>query len=221
MAHARTDLIRIAEAARLMGVSTSTMARWHTIGQLRADVVTPGGDRRWSRSRLEAMRGDVPTVSDRKTIAYARVSTAEQRDDLQRQQSMLEQFCAARGWIVEIIADTGSGMNYRKRGLQRLLDLLLEDKVERLVLTHRDRLLRFGAELVFAICEKQGVEVVVICAGDEAADGGFEQELARDVLEIVSVFSARLYGARSRKNRKLLEDMRAAARVAAESDAAA
>lgn len=214
MPRARTDLIRIGEAALLMGVSVSTLARWHVIGQLRADVVTPGGDRRWSRSRLQAMRQDLPESDDRKTIAYARVSTSEQRDDLARQQQMLTQFCAARGWAVEVIADTGSGMNYRKRGLQRLLDMLIEDKVERLVLTHRDRLLRFGAELIFTICEKRNVEVVVICDGDEVADGGFERDLARDVLEIVTVFSARLYGSRSRKNRKLIDDMRAAAQSA-------
>jgi len=76
-----------------------------------------------------------------------------------------------------------------------------------LVLTHKDRLLRFGAELVFAICEEKQVEVVIINQGDEPS---FEEELAKDVLEIITVFSARLYGARSHKNRRLIEGMKEA-----------
>ncbi len=96
----------------------------------------------------------------------------------------------------------GSGLQYDKPGLQRLLDLILRRRMQRLVLTHRDRLLRFGAELVFALCEKQGVEVVVIHGTDPPS---FEEELARDVLEIITEFSARLYGRRSPKARQLLE----------------
>lgn len=106
-----------------------------------------------------------------------------------------------------MIADLGSGMNYHKRGLKKLLSLLLDNEMSRLVLTHKDRLLRFGAELVFAICETPEVEVVIINQGDEPS---FEEELAKDVLEIITVFSARLYGSRSHKNKKLQEGMREA-----------
>ena len=95
-------------------------------------------------------------------------------------------------------------MNYRKKGLQELLDLILRRRIRRLVLTHKDRLLRFGAELVFALCELQGIEIVIIHAGEQP---GFEEELAQDVLEIITVFSARLYGARSRKHKKLLDTL--------------
>jgi predicted site-specific integrase-resolvase len=93
-------------------------------------------------------------------------------------------------------------MNYRKKGLKTLIDLILEKKISRLVLTHKDRLLRFGAELIFTLCEVKEIEVVIINKGDEAS---FEEELAQDVLEIITVFSARLYGSRSRKNKKLVE----------------
>jgi predicted site-specific integrase-resolvase len=93
-------------------------------------------------------------------------------------------------------------MNYRKKGLGRLLEAILGGRVGRLVLTHKDRLLRFGAELVFSICEAKNVEVVIINKGEEAS---FEEDLAADVLEIITVFSARLYGARSRKNKKLID----------------
>ena len=98
-------------------------------------------------------------------------------------------------------------MNYRKKGLVRLLKLLVEGEINRLVITHKDRLLRFGAELVFAICEMKHVEVVIINQGEESS---FEEDLAEDVLEIIAVFSARLYGSRSKKNKKLLEGMKKA-----------
>ena len=93
-------------------------------------------------------------------------------------------------------------MNYKKKGLCELLERVIDDRVGRLVLTHKDRLLRFGAELVFAVCEAKNVEVIIINQGDERT---FEEELASDVLEIVTVFSARMYGARSHKNKKLIE----------------
>ena len=99
-------------------------------------------------------------------------------------------------------------MNYYKKGLKRLLNMILGGEVGRLVLTHKDRLLRLGAELVFAICEAKHVEVIIINKGDENIR--FEEELATDVLEIITVFSARLYGSRSNKNKKLIEDVQKA-----------
>ena len=121
---------------------------------------------------------------------------------------MLELYCAQQGWTFEVIADLGSGMNYHKKGLKRLLDAVIDGQIGRLVITHKDRLLRFGAELVFAICEAKGVEVVVLNRGD---DTSFEEDLAKDVLEIITVFSARLYGSRSRKNQRLIDTVKKAA----------
>ena len=96
-------------------------------------------------------------------------------------------------------------MNYYKKGLIKLIDLILDNQVQRLILTHKDRLLRFGAELVFSICEAKNVEVIIINQGDETPS--FEEELAKDVLEIITVFSARLYGSQSKKNKKLINDL--------------
>lgn len=96
-------------------------------------------------------------------------------------------FCAQNGWQYEVITDLGSGMNYRKKGLTRLLNLLISGEVGRLVITHKDRLLRFGAELVFSVCEMKSVEVVII---NQGPDSSFEEDLAKDVLEIITVFSA-------------------------------
>lgn len=83
--------------------------------------------------------------------------------------------------------------------------MIVDSKVERLVLTHKDRLLRFGSELIFSLCEQFGTEVVII---NRTEDSTFEEDLAQDVLEIITVFSARLYGSRNHKNRKIVEELR-------------
>lgn len=93
-------------------------------------------------------------------------------------------------------------MNDHQKGLQRLLDDILADRVGRLVVTHKDRLLRVGAELVFAMCEAQHVEGVILNPGE---DTPFEEELAPDGLEVITVFLAWLYGSWSRKTPKLLD----------------
>ena len=190
-------LIRIGEAAALMGVSVQTMRKWERTGELPPTRKSQSGTRYYDRLDLLDVGNEAAPA-----IGYARVSSHDQKADLDRQHATLEAYCAAQGWRTEIIRDLGSGLKYDKPGLQRLLDLILHRQVKRLVLTHRDRLLRFGAELVFALCEKQGVEVVVIHQTDPPA---FEEELAQDVLEIITEFSARLYGRRSHKARKLIE----------------
>jgi predicted site-specific integrase-resolvase len=142
---------------------------------------------------------------NRKTVAYARVSSYDQKDDLERQKQALELYCSTQGWTFELISDLGSGMNYHKKGLKHLLDEILGGNVSRLVITHKDRLLRFGAELVFAICEVRNVEVVILNRGE---DTSFEEDLAKDILEIITVFSARLYGSRSHKNQKIINGIK-------------
>jgi len=194
--------VSIGDAAKLLGVSEITLRRWDRAGKL-PSVRTEGGHRRYDLSRIKPeMIHKYDFQDTRKTVAYSRVHSNEQKDDLERQKQVLELFCSKNGWTFEIISDIGSGMNYYKKGLTKLLNAILNDNVGRLVLTHKDRLLRFGAELVFSICEAKGVEVVIINKGDDTT---FEEDLAADVLEIITVFSARLYGSRSRKNKKLLE----------------
>jgi len=197
-------LVTIGKAAKILGVSVMTLRRWDEAGKL-VSVRTEGGHRRYDISKIKPETVHRFEYSDsRKTIAYARVSSHDQKDDLERQKQVLELFCSKNGWQFEIITDFGSGMNYYKKGLTKLLDAILDDSAGRLVLTHKDRLLRFGAELVFSICEAKGVEVVIINKGDDTA---FEEDLATDVLEIITVFSARLYGSRSRKNKRLLDNV--------------
>lgn len=185
----------------MLGVSTQTLRRWEADGKIEPSERAPSGHRRYDLSKLRPEFFHAPQYA-RKTIAYARVSSSDQKKDLERQKQVLEVYCARQGWTFEVVSDLGSGMNYRKKGLKKLLDEILEDRVGRLVITHKDRLLRFGAELIFSICEAKSVEVVILNQGE---DTSFEEDLAKDVLEIITVFSARLYGARSRKNQKLLE----------------
>ncbi|MFN3884989.1 MAG: IS607 family transposase [Rhodocyclaceae bacterium] len=200
------QMVSIHEAAKFLGVSPQTLRRWEREGKLLPDERTIGGRRRYDLARLRPEQFHTPE-SDRRTVAYARVGSGDQKDDLERQKQVLERYCARQGWTFEVIADLGSGMNYHKKGLKRLLNDILAGRVGRLVITHKDRLLRFGAELVFAICEAKNVEVVILNQGEDTT---FEEDLAKDVLEIITVFSARLYGSRSRKNQKLLDGMRQA-----------
>lgn len=198
--------IKIGEASKILGVSVQTLRRWELTGEL-TPIKKVRGTRYYDHDALFGLKN----IEQELTVAYARVSSHDQKKDLERQIEVLSSYCAAKGWNYKVISDLGSGMNYRKKGLKQLLDDILERKIRRLVLTHKDRLLRFGAELVFTLCEVRQVEVVIINQGDERS---FEQELAKDVLEIITVFSARLYGARSHKNKKLIE----AAKILIEND---
>jgi excisionase family DNA binding protein len=200
-------LLGIGEAAKALGVSVTTLRRWEACGRISAEH-TAGGHRRYDLAKIRPDLARADKLACRQTVAYARVSSHDQKDDLERQKQVLEMYCARQGWTFEVIADLGSGMNYHKKGLRRLLSAILSGDVGRLVVTHKDRLLRFGAELVFAICEAKQVEVVILNQGE---DTSFEEDLAKDVLEIITVFSARLYGSRSRKNQKLLDNIKAAA----------
>jgi len=196
-------LVKIGEAAKLLGTSPDTLRKWEATGELLPKRKSQSGTRYYDVAELSNLgNADTPTV------CYARVSSHDQKEDLQRQQDMLEAYCAAKGWQTEVITDLGSGMNYHKKGLNKLLEMILRKQVKRLVITHKDRLLRFGAELVFALCEVQGIEIIIIHKGEQPR---FEEELAKDVLEIITVFSARLYGSRSHKNKQFIHKLNEAA----------
>jgi putative resolvase len=199
--------LRISQAAKELGVSPETLRRWEAAGKIEVER-TPNGHRRYDLTKLYGLVPRPPDAS-RPTLAYARVSSCDQKEDLVRQVSLLETFCAANGWTYEVIQDFGSGLNYNKKGIQQLIRRICSGSVGRLVLTHKDRLLRFGSELVFTLCEVYHTEVVIINQGEVPLS--FEEELAQDVQEIITVFSARLYGSRSHKNRKLIETLRQAA----------
>ena len=185
----------------MLGVAVITLRRWHRAGKLVPACRTVGGHRRYDVSHVRETLGLKRSYTS-KTIAYARVSSHDQKEQLTTQARRLEQFCAVQGWDnVQTITDLGSGLNYKKKGLQLLLREILAGRVARLVLVTKDRLLRFGAELLFIICETFRVEVVVL---DAAPDISREQQLTEDLVEILTVFSSRLYGSCSRKNLKAI-----------------
>ena len=195
--------VNISKAARELGVVPETLRRWERLGKISVER-TPKGHRRYDLMKL---RGLVPknSLNERQTIAYARVSSHDQKADLQRQVFLLEAFCSSHGWQHEIYQDLGSGLNYNKKGLKKLIKEICSGSIDKLVITHKDRLLRFGSELVFSLCEQFQTEVIIMNASEET---NFEKDLVQDVLEIITVFSARLYGARSHKKKKLLEALK-------------
>lgn len=195
--------LSISEAAKLKGVSVSTLRRWETEGKIVPER-TENGHRRYEMATLLGIKAELSY-----TIGYCQVSSHDQKEDLVRQKQVVELFCAQNGWQFEIIDDLGSGLNYNKKGLKRLIRLIVDSKVERLVITHKDRLLRFGSELIFSLCEHFGTEVVII---NRTEDSSFEEDLATDVLEIITVFSARLYGSRSHKNKKIVDELKEVAK---------
>ena len=202
----------IGTAAKELGVHPATLRRWEE-GKIDPPERTTGGDRRYDLAKLRHLAPH-QAPSSRTTLAYARVSTTGQKDDLTRQVALLESFCAAELWTYEILTDVGSGLNYRKRGLRQLINRICSGEVGRLVLSHKDRLLLFGSELVFSLCEHFCVEVIIINASE---DSTFEEDLAndvieKDVIEIVTVFSARLYGSRSQKNKRVMERLQEVAK---------
>ena len=195
-------------AAEELGVRPETLRRWESQGKIEAPERTPGGKRRYDLAKLRHLAPH-KAPSERITILYARVSTNGQKDDLVRQRALLETFSASNGWTYEVIEDVGSGLNYNKRGLRQLISRICSGEVDRLAISHKDRLLRFGSELVFSLCEHFGVEVVIINASENST---FEEDLASDVIEIVTVFSARLYGSRSHKNKQVMDRLREVAK---------
>ncbi len=205
--------LKLTEAAKHLGVHPDTLRRWANDGKIKIAGKTPGGHRLFDLKEISELiksptNRPLSIEQKKPTIAYARVSSHDQKDDLRRQVEQLELFCSANGWQFEVIEDLGSGMNYNKKGLKSLIKALCNQEVGRLVLTHKDRLLRFGSELIFSICGHVGCEVVIINASE---DSTYEEDLTRDVLEIITVFSARLYGSRSHKNKKIVETLKQAA----------
>ena len=148
-----------------------SLLAWERSGELIPDRRSKGGVRYYDVSKITASNEDLPT------IGYARVSGPGQEADLTRQEESLEAFCTSRGWRHEIISDSGpglgpspgSGPNCSKRGPKRLIELILCKRIRRLVVTHKDRLSRFGSELIFSLCELRNVEVVIANKGDPPA----------------------------------------------------
>jgi predicted site-specific integrase-resolvase len=143
-------------------------------------------------------------IQNKKTIGYCRVSTSKQKDDLVRQEESVKQFMIARGYSFEIITDIGSGINYNKKGLNQLIEMVMRGEVERIVVLYKDRLIRFGYELIENICKRFGVVIEIIDQTPKTE----EFELVEDMIQIVTVFSCKLQGKRANKAKKILKEVK-------------
>ncbi len=188
--------VSIGQASSLLGVSVVTLRRWNKLGKLNS-FRTFGNHRRFNLNDIL----DIINPSKNKLhVAYARVSSHDQKKDLDTQIKRLELFIDKNEHKM-LISDLGSGLNYKKNGLKKLINLITSSQIHTLYLTHKDRLLRFGSELIFSLCHTFGTKVVIV---DAVISSTFEQELAQDVIELMTVFSAKLYGKRSHKNKKVI-----------------
>ena len=186
-------------ATQEINVSADTLRRWADTGKVRCKRINGNGKRFYHIDDVKYMFcSDRPTNSDEKTkIAYARVSSAKQQEDLQRQIDALKREYPNH----KIVSDIGSGLNWKRKGLQTILEQSLQGMVSEVVVMYKDRLCRFGFELVEFIFRQTGTKMLVHCKSDDD-NKTTEQELAEDLLSIVTVFAARSHGKRKYKSRK-------------------
>lgn len=192
-------MLSIKEASEFLGVSMDTLRRWERTGKI-TSFRTEGGHRRYEKKDLIKFKKD-DSVEPRITIAYCRVSSSDQKEDLQRQIQNVSQYCIANGYQFQVISDLGSGLNYNKKGLRELMELICSNQIERIVVNDKDRLIRFGFELIEQLCSIYHVRIEVI---NLTEDKTYEEELVEDVLSVITVFSAKLYGSRSHKSKKII-----------------
>ena len=183
-------LISIGKAAIMLGVSVVTMRRWDRSGRLRPATRTCGGHRRYDH--LQLLQRVKPKQEH--VVLYARVSSADQKTDLIRQASRLESYALQRGINkYEVIQDIGSGINFKKRGLKRLIQLIANGSCTEIIVTYEDRLMRIGSELIKLLCRLRGIKLTIL----ESVNRTREEALTQDVLTIITVYAARIYGARA------------------------
>ena len=181
--------------AELVGVSVKTLQRWDREGTLTANR-TPTNRRYYTYDQYLQYKGIRMEADQRQTVIYARVSTRNQKDDLSNQVAFLRQFCNARGMIVDrCIEEYGSGLNYNRKRWNELLDGVMQQRIKTIVVTHKDRFVRFGFDWFERFCEKFDTDILVV--NNEALSP--QEELVQDIISILHVFSCRLYGLRKYK----------------------
>ena len=184
------------EFAELLGVSVKTLQRWDREGILKANR-TPTDRRYYTYAQYLQFKG-IQTENDRRDVViYARVSTRNQKDDLQNQVKFLKQFCNAKGMIVnQCMEEFGSGLNYNRKKWNKLLEDVMENNIKTIVISSKDRFIRFGYDWFEKFCEKFHTKIMIV--NNEALSPN--EELVQDMISILHVFSCRLYGLRKYKN---------------------
>lgn len=196
------ELMSIGKFAKKVGVNVVTLRRMDDSGELKPHHVSTGGTRYYSTEQLKHFGKN--EIQQKLVIGYCRVSTSSQKDDLENQVNNVKSYMIANGYQFEIITDIGSGINYKKKGLMELIDKISNKEVSKVVILYKDRLIRFGYELIEYLCEINGVALEVIDNSDKSK----EQELTDDLIQIITVFANRLYGQRSKKTKRLIEEVK-------------
>ena len=187
-------ILKPKDMAEKLGITVRTLQKWDNQGILKA-YRTPTNRRYYTEEQYLQYIGK-PLDSE-----HARVSTYGQKDDLADQIAFIRQFANAKGVIIdEAITDIGSGLNYNRKKWNQLLDEVMQNKVAMIYITYKDRFIRFGYEWFEHLCQKHGTEIVVLNNPDTSPD----KELVDDLVNIIHVFSCRLYGLR--KYKKKLQD---------------
>ena len=192
----------INEFSKILGVSAQTLRNWDNKGKLKPHHTSTNGYRYYSHEQLSQIMNLNPIV-DRKIIGYCRVSSPKQKDDLKRQVENMELYLLSKGKPFEIITDIGSGINYKKKGLKELLKLITQNKVEKVVVLYKDRLLRFGFELVEYIASLYNCKIEIVDTSKKSE----QQELVEDLVQIVTVFSCKLQGKGADKVKKMIKEL--------------
>lgn len=182
--------------AELLGVSVKTLQRWDRDGILKANR-TPTDRRYYTYDQYLSFKGIKADNDIRDIVIYARVSTKNQKDDLKIQVEFLKQFCNSKGMIVnQCIEDYGSGLNYNRKKWNKLLEEVMENKIKIIIISNKDRFIRFGYDWFERFCEKFNTQIIIV--NNEILSPN--EELVQDILSILHVFSCRLYGLRKYKN---------------------
>ncbi len=189
------------EAAKIISVSVRTIQRWDKAGKIRC-IRTVGGRRRVPESEIRRILG----LSEKRVIVgYARVSSRNQRDDLERQVQAIMEYASRLGYeLSEVITDVGSDLNEKCRGYMKLLDMVTEGRVGRVIVTYLDRLTMFSFSILKRLFQAFGTEIEVINSRERAT----REELVKDLIAIVAHFANKLYGRRSHRYRKLIRGVK-------------
>ena len=180
----------INEFSKILGVSAQTLRNWDANGKLHPHHTSTNGYRYYSHEQLKQVMNIKPNLN-RLIIG------------LERQIENVKTYLIAKGQPFEIISDIGSGINYKKKGLKELIKLITQNKVEKVVILYKDRLLRFGFELVEYIASLYNCEIEIM----DSTEKSEQQELVEDLVQIITVFSCKLQGKRAGKASKLVKEL--------------
>ena len=191
-----------AKSVRVMlGVTAQTLRNWDREGKLKPAYVKSNGYRYYSEEQILSYTQERKTKKNLNIIGYARVSSKKQIDELERQKENLSKYIDNKYGEHEIITDIGSGINYEKPGLKKLIEKINKKEVDLIVVLYKDRLLRYGFELVEYFAKLNNVKIDIVDGHDKTE----EQELVEDLVQIITVFSCKIQGKRKANTKYLLD----------------